>query len=110
MQGNGGPPPDDGGDNGMDNGMVSFARDLQPIFGSICTTCHTVGGAADLAGIDLNLTSDVAYAMLVNQPSSQQPGSMFVVPGDAEASYLFVKISEASPPVGLRMHTRFWRA
>lgn len=82
---------------------VSFANHIQPILTVKCTDCHIPGGLADLAGIELKLTEDVSYALLVDQPSVQDPSLTLVVPGDAESSLLYLKISSDNPPVGLRM-------
>jgi len=82
---------------------VSFSKQIQPIFDAHCTTCHRVGGLADLEGIALKLTADRSFDLLVNQPSTQQPDLTLVLPGDADASLLFQKVASASPPVGARM-------
>ena len=104
------PPPDsgpgerDGDPNGTPSDeMISFARQIQPILAVNCAGCHSPGGAADLAGIALTLTEDVAYDMLVNQPSVQDLFFTFVVPGDAESSLLLLKVSSDDPPIGDRM-------
>ncbi len=83
--------------------MISFARQIQPILAVNCAGCHSPGGGADLDGIALTLTEDVAYDMLVNQPSVQDPVFTFVVPGDAESSLLLAKVSSDDPPIGDRM-------
>jgi len=82
---------------------VSFANDIQPIFNNRCVVCHRVGGVADLAGIRLKLVEDVSYDLLVQQPSIQRPELTIVVPGDAQSSLVFLKVSSDSPPVGARM-------
>lgn len=84
-------------------GPLSFARDILPIFADRCVSCHRSGGIADLSGIDLNLQADRAFSSLVNQPSAQRPDLTLVVPGDADASLLYLKVSSANPPVGARM-------
>ncbi len=83
--------------------VVSFAGDIQPIFTTNCAGCHSPGGAADLAGIALQLTEGVAYDLLVSQPSVQDPDLTLVAPGDPDASLLLAKVESDSPPVGLRM-------
>ena len=94
----------DGGMNGPDgDGAVSFTAQIQPILTATCAGCHSPGGAADLAGIVVQLTEDVSYDLLVNQPSVQQPELTLVVPGDSTASLLYLKVSSDSPPVGERM-------
>lgn len=82
---------------------VAFGADIQPIFDAHCTTCHRVGGQADIAGIPLKLVSDVAYDLLVGQPSTQQADITLVVPGDASSSLLFLKVGSDAPPVGSTM-------
>ena len=64
---------------------------------------HSVGGFADTQGIDVRLTADVAYDMLIDQPSVQDPSLTLVVADDADASWLFQKISSDNLPVGIRM-------
>ena len=58
---------------------------------------------ADQAGIALRLGSGESYGLLVNQRSLQDANLVLVVPGDAEASLLFLKINSNAPPVGARM-------
>lgn len=99
-----GPGERDGGPDGTPSDeMISFAREVQPILAVNCAGCHSPGGAADLDGILLTLTGDVAYDMLINQPSVQDPAFTFVVPGDAESSLLLGKVSSDNPPIGDRM-------
>lgn len=96
--------PESPGMETPDNGdTVSFADDVQPIFTARCAGCHSSGGAAELAGIELLLTSNVAHNLLVNQRSVQNSDLILVVPGDANASLLFQKVNSDSPPVGGRM-------
>lgn len=82
---------------------VSFAADIQPIFNAHCTDCHRAGGLADISGIALRLVEGVSYDLLVDQPSSQRSDLTLVVPGDAAASLLFLKVSSNTPPVGATM-------
>lgn len=86
----------------------TFASIQREIFNSqdasgrlACTQCHVAGGLA--AGTGLILTSDVAYANLVSRQSRLQPGSILVIPGDAENSYLVRKLEGAPGIAGLRM-------
>ncbi len=98
-------PMDDdmSGDDGSMARVVSFSGDIQPLFDQICAICHSVGGFADIQGIDVKLTSDRSFGTTVNQPSVQDPTLTVVVPGDLEGSLLFQKISTDNPPVGSRM-------
>lgn len=91
---NGDPPTGDG---------VSFSGDIAPILAADCGGCHSSGGAADLEGIALQLTSDVSFEMLTTLQSVQDPALAFVVPGDPDASLLFTKVNSNNPPVGVRM-------
>jgi hypothetical protein len=65
-----------------------------------CITCHTNVGRTPAAG--LNLAGDATRA-LVNVPSVQKSGSVLVIPGDPENSYLIQKIKGAGGITGLRM-------
>jgi len=71
------------------------------IFDTSCTTCHTDVGRTPSAG--LNLKSGSAFANLVGVPSSNSPGAVRVIPGNANNSYLVQKIEGAAGIVGLRM-------
>ncbi len=82
---------------------ISFSADIQPIFNANCTTCHRTGGVADVEGIRLKLVAGESFDLLVDQPSSQRSDLTLVVPGDAGASLLFLKVSSNSPPVGSTM-------
>ena len=101
-------PPADGGDGDGDGDgggdgtvqAVSFADQIQPIFDANCTVCHVSGGIAEFTG--QLLTAEESFGSIVNQPSFQSE-FIRVVPGDAEASLLFLKVSSDSPPVGARM-------
>jgi hypothetical protein len=90
--------------------------DLQPTFASVqaqifettdvagrqaCVTCHTNVGHAPSGG--LNLTHDVAYDQIVNVPSKEKAGGIYVVPGDPDSSYLVQKLEGAPGIVGRRM-------
>lgn len=77
----------------------SFAADIQAIFNANCTSsgCH---GSAASAG--LSLLQGQSYASLVNVASTQEPPKIRVVPGDADNSYLVIKI-EGRQTAGSRM-------
>lgn len=66
-----------------------------------CTQCHTNVGRTPAAG--LNLLEGAAYAALVGRPSVNNPGAVFVIPGDPDNSYLVKKLEGAPGIVGLRM-------
>ncbi len=77
----------------------SFDQDIQPIFSASCALsgCHNAGAAG---GLDLR--TDRSYAQLVGITSSQDPTRERVDPGDAQNSYLVIKI-EGRQSVGSRM-------
>ena len=95
-------PDDDGGDNGNTRTIVadpSYANVIQEIFnrrGCASGSCH---GSAQAAG--LSLTSSTSYANLVNVTATQDAAAR-VIPGDANGSYLIVKV-EGRQTVGQRM-------
>jgi hypothetical protein len=64
---------------------VSFAKDVQPILDTRCTGCHSGGS------LDFDFTSLVSYGKLLGQSKSCQ-GRRFVIPGDADHSYLMDKV------------------
>lgn len=98
------PNPDGGGnDNGTDSDPVSFADDVQPILTNQCIVCHQPGGIAFADGINQDLRADSAYDAIVNQPSDRDASLTLVVPGDAENSFLFQKVSSDTPLIGVRM-------
>ena len=99
-------PVDMPGQSGGDDHMVSFKDQIQPILNTYCFRCHRSGGEADLAGIALQVGEEVAFDLLVNQPSILDPSLTLVVPGDAESSLLFLIVASDAPPVGDRMPLR----
>jgi mono/diheme cytochrome c family protein len=66
-----------------------------------CTNCHTSVGRSPAAGLDLSHAA--AYEQLVNMPARAVSGSMRVVPGDPDRSYLVRTIEGASGIAGQRM-------
>lgn len=86
-----------------DDGTVSFSAQVLPILNTNCFRCHRDGGRADLAGIELNLAPEESYAALVGQPSQLDPSVTHVIPGDSQASLLYLIISSENPPIGTRM-------
>lgn len=99
------PPPsgDDTPADMMDDGVVSFATDVLPLFTANCASCHAPGEFADDQGITMYLTEADAYSLIVNKPSDQDAGLTRVIPGDSANSLLYQKISQDNPPVGIRM-------
>jgi mono/diheme cytochrome c family protein len=66
-----------------------------------CTNCHTSVGRSPAGGLDL--IHAAAYEQLVNMPARAVSGSMRVVPGDPDRSYLVRTIEGASGIAGQRM-------
>ena len=93
------------------NLQPTFASVQQEIFESTdiagrvaCITCHTNVGRNPTG--NLNLTHDFAYDQLVNVPVAGRgapPGSIRVIPGDPDNSYLIKKLVGAPDIVGLQM-------
>jgi len=77
----------------------SFYFNIQPIFTQNCVAngCHNSAAQGGLV-----LLQGPAYVNLVNIPSTQEQNRMRVLPGDAENSYLIIKI-EGNQTIGIRM-------
>jgi hypothetical protein len=95
------PSPTPGTDGGGGSTAPTFSNIQAQILTPVCTACHNTGGQAQAGGLDL--TSAVAWANLVNAPSSGKAGAVRVVPGDPNNSYLVQKLEGAAGIVGLRM-------
>jgi PKD repeat protein len=78
---------------------VDYQTQIQPIWNAQCAGCHAVGGGS--AGLTLGGSN--SHLNVVNVPSTQVGGLMLVLPGNAAQSYLFQKINQAQPQVGIRM-------
>jgi hypothetical protein len=98
-------PQDKGGaaDQVIVDDDVSFSGQVLPIFAAHCVVCHAAGRTADRVGITMRLTSEEAYASLIEQVSSQTTDWVRVKPGEPENSLLYEKVSSVAPPVGFRM-------
>lgn len=79
----------------------SLARVQADVFDPSCafSSCH---GSADGEGA-LDLREGKAYASLVDVPSIASAGSILVVPGDPDASYLVAKCTPDAAIVDGRM-------
>ena len=102
--GDGGTGPDDNGGVNTPARQIlanpSYSNVIQDIFnrkGCAASSCH--GTATQSAG--LNLASGSSYASLVNVASTQV-GTLRVIPGNANESYLIVKV-EGRQTVGQSM-------
>ena len=73
---------------------ISFAANIQPIFGTSCALggCH----AGAIPAGDLDLGPAAARSELVGVAAMQIPSRDRVVPGDPDASYLVQKIEGTS--------------
>jgi mono/diheme cytochrome c family protein len=74
---------------------VPFAA-VEKILVGNCAGCHPPNQG-------MNLTAGHAYASIVNVRSQEVPSLVRVKPGDPAASYLYQKVSQARPAVGVRM-------
>jgi hypothetical protein len=73
----------------------SFATEVQPIFNTACATpnCHVMGSVT----VDgLFLSQGVAYGQIVGVPSIGRPQMMRIAPGNADASYLYIKVTAST--------------
>ena len=83
------------------------SADFSPTYGGIsseffeqfCTSCH--GGVSPAKGLDLS--GEDAYELLVDVPSIQRPELDRVTPGDADNSYLIIKLEGGPNMAGSRM-------
>ena len=69
----------------------SFTQDIQPIFTNNCALsgCHN-----NTASAGLNLEVTKSYAAIVNVSSSLEAQKIRVIPGNAQDSYLVLKIED----------------
>lgn len=74
---------------------VSFAA-VQQILTGNCAGCHPPNQGLDL-------TTGHVYANIVNVKSREAPGLLRVKPGDPADSYLYQKVTQLRPMVGVRM-------
>ncbi len=68
---------------------------------SACTNCHTSTGRNPSGGMNLN--HDVAYDQIVNVAARGKAGSVRIIPGDADNSYLIQKLVGDTSIAGRRM-------
>ena len=78
--------------------VTFYGSTIQPIWTAQCTECHL--GESPPAGLDLATDS---HANLVNVNSSEAAPLKRVLPGDANNSYLYQKVTQDTPAVGSRM-------
>ncbi|MBK9074597.1 MAG: hypothetical protein IPL77_06365 [Flavobacteriales bacterium] len=82
-------------DPGIPMDTVFFATEVMPVFQQHCWVCHPPMG-------EMDLSTGVAYANLVNVPALGYAPALRIVPGDPMASVLWHKISQ-STTYGLNM-------
>lgn len=71
---------------------VSYVEHLEPLIIERCLGCHT----AEEPKEELVLERGRGYAQLVERTSEQVPSLQLVVPGDADASYLWHKVDHTA--------------
>lgn len=71
--------------------LISYSENIQPLFDTYCTGCHSFTGIARTTF--LFLTSDQSYTGLVNMDTTQTTGDLRVIPFDHETSVLYERIS-----------------
>ncbi|MDR2857020.1 MAG: hypothetical protein LBV50_04140 [Novosphingobium sp.] len=70
------------------NPPVTYTRDIAPIFGRTCATCHMMGTEAGR----ISLVPGRAIASTVNVASAGAPAFKRIVPGKPDQSYLIMKL------------------
>ena len=78
--------------------VVGYAADVQPIWNANCT-CHLMGSSGTMTAPFLTLNPDLSHAELVGVAAEQAALSR-VEAGDATASYLWLKLTDAHAEVG----------
>jgi hypothetical protein len=78
---------------------VTFTEVYDQVLNGSCLSCHT-GFIGQFDGLDMS-TKATAYANTVNKSSSRCASETLVVPGHAESSLLYLKVT--SPPCGSLM-------
>jgi hypothetical protein len=93
-------PADDDDDATEEPPLEPTWTDVHPELEYRCT-CHKTneGGEGGMTGLE---NADLAYLLLVNQPSEDLPDMDRVEPGDPEASYLWLKVLDTHLAAGGR--------
>jgi hypothetical protein len=78
---------------------TTFTEVYDQVLNGSCLGCHS-GIVGQFSGLDLS-TRATAYANTVNQTASRCSGQTLVMPGHAETSLLYLKLT--SPPCGSLM-------
>jgi hypothetical protein len=90
------PAADDGAASAA---KVTFTEVYDQVLNGSCLNCHT-GIVGQFDGLDMS-TKATAYANTVNKSSSRCARETLVVPGHADSSLLYLKVT--SPPCGSLM-------
>ena len=75
--------------------VVSFSKDIQPIFNSNCVICHQGAGQAGLT-----LEPNVSYSKLVGIASTESTTELRVKAGAPEQSYILAKLNGTQVQAG----------
>jgi Carboxypeptidase regulatory-like domain len=91
-----------GGGSALVSGPAANWADVRALLSGKCAGCHP--GVVS----SLNLSGDAAYASIVGVRSIEDPALPYVIAGDPERSFLFLKIAgwpgnHGSPAIGSRM-------
>jgi len=81
--------------------LATFTRVQNQVFSASCAFSGCHGGSSPAMGLDLS--SGVAYDMIVDVASAQQPSKDRIEPNDPEASYLYLKVIGDSSITGSQM-------
>ena len=77
--------------------VVSFSKDVQPIFNNNCVVCHQGQVAAQAS---LTLEPSLSYSKLVGVPSTESTTEMRVKAGAPDQSYLLAKLNGTQVQAG----------
>lgn len=81
---------------------MNYNTDIQPIWSTRCANCHVEPEGGNAAA-DLFLDPPNSWFFLFNEPSSQDPELIRVVPNRPWQSLLFTKLNCAIVDIGVRM-------
>ena len=107
--------PDSADTTDTDAAMADSAPDVatapysavQAVFDARCITCHNATALGLPGYAALPLTSDVSHKNLVNQPAHETCGNLLVAPGKPMESYLWQKLTAATPCEGGHMPAKY---
>lgn len=82
---------------------VSWTGDVWPILSLRCQVCHTSGSGAQQVPDMMMTDASATYVAWVRVQAQCNPNLFRVLPGESGLSFVFDKISQASPLCGQRM-------